>query len=81
MRQVVQEILSRLDERITIHDFRMVQGQDNTNLIFDMAVPATLMQQQKQIKNKLDQELSSLGGCTYHTVITFDMASFNDSGR
>ena len=77
MRNVVQKILAGIDERITIHDFRMVQGKDNTNLIFDMALPAGRMQDQKEIKKQLDQQLNSTENCTYHTVITFDMASFN----
>ena len=77
MRNVVQKILAGIDERITIHDFRMVQGKDNTNLIFDMALPAERMKDQKEIKKQLDQKLNSKEECTYHTVITFDMASFN----
>ena len=77
MRNVVQEILTGIDSRISIHDFRMVQGKDNTNLIFDMALPAGRMQDQKQIKKQLDEQLNQQEICTYHTVITFDMASFN----
>ena len=57
---------------------RLVQGKENTNLIFDMALPGELMHQQKEIKKKLDAELNSREGITYHTVITFDMASFNE---
>lgn len=78
MRGVVLDILRGIDSRITIHDFRMVQGKENTNLIFDMALPAQLMKQQKGIKKQLDGELNAQSGVTYHTVITFDMASFNE---
>lgn len=78
MRMVVQEILKTIDSRISIHDFRMVQGKENTNLIFDMALPGELMKQQKEIKKKLDEGLNSREGITYHTVVTFDMASFNE---
>lgn len=78
MRTVVQEILKTIDSRISIHDFRMVQGKENTNLIFDMALPGELMKQQKEIKKKLDEGLNSREGITYHTVVTFDMASFNE---
>ncbi len=78
MRAVVQEILGTIDSRISIHDFRMVQGKENTNLIFDMALPGELMKQQKEIKKKLDEGLNSREGITYHTVVTFDMASFNE---
>lgn len=78
IRTVVEGILEEIDDRISIHDFRMVQGKENTNLIFDMALPAQQMSQQKEIKKQLDTQLNSLGSATYHTVITFDMASFNE---
>lgn len=79
MREMVQQILEGTDSRISIHDFRMVQGKENTNLIFDMVLPGELMKAQKEIKKKLDTELNSRENITYHTVITFDMASFNES--
>lgn len=79
LREIVKQILESMDSRISIHDFRMVQGKENTNLIFDMALPGELMKQQKEIKKKLDAELNSRETITYHTVITFDMASFNES--
>ena len=78
IRTVVEQILTGIDSRITIHDFRMVQGKENTNLIFDMALPASLMNRQKEIKKQLDGQLNSQGDIVYHTVITFDMASFNE---
>ena len=77
MRNVVQEILTQIDSRISIHDFRMVQGKENTNLIFDMALPADQMNRQKEIKRQLDEQLNRQEAVTYHTVITFDMVSFN----
>lgn len=77
MRTVVLELLQQQDERITIHDFRMVQGKGHTNLIFDMALPADLMGKHKAIKAKLDADLQNLNEGTYYTVVTFDLATFN----
>jgi len=31
--------LKDIDEVITMHDFRMVQGPTHTNLIFDVVIP------------------------------------------
>ena len=78
LKQLVTQILTDMDNRITIHDFRMVQGKDNTNLIFDAALPADMMHKQKAIKKQLDESLNCGGKCTYHTVVTFDMASFGN---
>ncbi len=77
MRQTVQQLLREMDPRISIHDFRMVQGKEHTNLIFDIALPAEQMANQQQIQKALEDRLNALDECTYHTVITFDMEAFN----
>ena len=73
LRTLVLELLRQQDERINIHDFRMVPGQGHTNLVFDAALPADLMPKKRQVKQRLDEALSSLEEMTYYTVITFDM--------
>lgn len=75
MRQVVQTLLGQQDERISIHDFRMVRGQGHSNLIFDVALPPELMQRQQEVKRRLDQDLAENEPGTYYTVITFDMGA------
>ena len=73
LRTQVRTFLQQQDARISIHDFRMVQGKEHTNLIFDVALPPELMPQKKQIQKKLDADLASLQETTYYTVITFDI--------
>lgn len=75
MRQVVQQLLRQQDERISIHDFRMVRGQGHSNLIFDAELPPELMQRQPEIKRRLDDDLAAAESGTYYTVITFDMGA------
>ncbi len=41
-REEVAALLRTIDERISIHDFRMVEGPTHTNLIFDAQVPFDL---------------------------------------
>lgn len=77
MKQLVLQCLKEQDSRISIHDFRMVQGKGHTNLIFDVSLPADLMNRQKEIKTKLDKKLNETAENTYYTVITFDLESFN----
>ena len=77
MKQLVLQCLKEQDSRISIHDFRMVQGKGHTNLIFDVSLPADLMNRQKEIKAKLDKKLNETAENTYYTVITFDLESFN----
>ena len=76
MRERVTRFFMEKDERLTIHDFRMVRGTGHTNLIFDVAMPANLRGQEKALKKELEAQLRT-DDIIYYTVITFDLAQFN----
>ena len=76
MRERVARFFMEKDERMTIHDFRMVRGTGHTNLIFDVAMPANLRGQEKALKKELEARLRT-DDIIYYTVITFDLAQFN----
>jgi cation diffusion facilitator family transporter len=77
MRTLVTAILKVRDERLSIHDFRMVPGSGHTNIIFDVALPMELRGQEKTIQAALETALNDLGEEKFYTVITFDHAAFN----
>ena len=72
MRLLVSAILRVKDDRLSIHDFRMIPGERHTNLIFDVAMPPELHGQEESIQKALEGALNDLGRGTYRTVITFD---------
>ena len=76
LRELVDSVLLRYDQRLKSHDFRMVRGNGHTNLIFDIALPDDLRSKESTIKAYLDDALSD-DSMTYYTVITFDSASFD----
>lgn len=76
MHEKVDTILKRFDQRLSIHDFRMVQGRGHTNLIFDVVLPDALRKQENAIRAHLTESLSGEDK-TYYTVITFDCAAFD----
>lgn len=78
LRHIVIELLRAQDDRISIHDFRMVKGEKQTNLIFDIALPSELMSRKKEVKSKLDSCLAVIDDMTYYTVVEFDMIAFNN---
>ena len=47
-RALVEETVKNLDENCSIHDFRMVHGECNVNLIFDMIVPIQYDKEQRK---------------------------------
>ena len=48
VRKMAEEVLQSLDADASIHDFRMVDGKDQINLIFDMVVPHEYDQRQSE---------------------------------
>ena len=79
LKGVVEQVLREMDGQISIHDFRMVRGAGHTNLIFDIALPAQWMPRQKQVKQVLDAALAEREEGKLYTVVTFDLATLNQS--
>ncbi len=77
LRAVVEQAIKGKDERMSLHDFRMVPGAGHTNLVFDVAIPMAWKGREDAIRQTIDSALSALEQGTYHTVITFDPEAFN----
>lgn len=75
IRTLVHQLLQQQDGRIGIHDFRMVRGHGHSNLIFDVELPPELMQQQNDVKRRLEADLAAAEPGTYYLVLTFDMGT------
>lgn len=67
----VRTIIKSLDERLHIHDFRLVTGETHTNVIFDLVVPYDCRYTDQQLKTFIDNGLEA-EDTDYYTVITFD---------
>ena len=76
MHALVDDILHRYDQRISTHDFRMVEGNSHTNLIFDVVLPEGMHKQEPAIRSHLSDGLKGENK-TYYTVITFESAAFD----
>ena len=71
MRQKVAELACEVDPKASIHDFRMVKGTNNTNLIFDMVMPVENKMTADEAKEKITELVSErLPNCT--AVVTID---------
>ena len=76
MRQLVSALLRVKDHRLTLHDFRMSQGETRTELSFDVDLPGDLQGQEETIRTTLETALNDLGEGEYGIAITFDPAVF-----
>ena len=68
----VSALLSVRDARLSLHDFRMVQGRKHMNLVFDVAMPHDLRGQEQEIQQNVEDALNREGQKVYLVKITFD---------
>ena len=66
----VVDIVKSIDNSLNIHDFRMTDGENNINLIFDVEIPMDC-KNAEQIVNKIKEKLSDTDS-RYNSVITLD---------
>ena len=77
LKEDVCRILTDIDTRITIHDFRAVLGDSHTNIIFDAVLPSDTQKSPTEITQIIEYTLAEKDGKKYYAVITFDSADFN----
>ena len=71
LREQTAETVRRIDERLTIHDFRFVEGPTHTNLIFDVCAPFELTLKDDALRARVEEEIKTIDPA-YFTVITID---------
>ncbi len=71
-RENMLKAIKAIDERLTLHDFRMTPAaQTRTNLIFDVVVPSSFKYTEKELDEIINQKAKEIND-TYVCVITFD---------
>lgn len=70
----VAEVVKGIDERVTIHDFRMTTGPTHTNVIFDMVVPYDIRLTEREIKQRVYHMIRALDG-SFYAVVEVDRAN------
>lgn len=73
LKKLTQDSVSRIDERLSIHDFRVVEGPSHTNLIFDVLLPSDMKCSNREICQKIEDEISKIDE-RFFCVITVDHA-------
>lgn len=68
---LMQALNAQLPYNFSIHDFRMVLGENRTNLIFDIVVPSDISCTEEQVKNEVSAIAKTVNEC-YVCVITVD---------
>lgn len=74
-KQVAIEVAKSIDERLSIHDFRMTKGENRANLIFDLVIPFDFRLSDGEVIDKVSRRLSEFDS-RYNAVINVDKGSF-----
>jgi len=72
LRELTARIVNEVDSDFSIHDFRVTEGENRINLIFDMAVPCDIKEERREeavgyIRQRLKEENEE-----YYAVISID---------
>lgn len=72
MKLEINELVKSIDDKASIHDFRMVDGEHQINLIFDMVVPHSYKGEKKAwLEQKVKEEIAKKDK-RYQCVITVE---------
>lgn len=70
-RSMTEQVIYGLDEKLSLHDFRLVSGENTNCLIFDLVVPFECDYTNHQLLEMITGELQQKDS-TCHAMITFD---------
>ena len=71
LRREISDIVKAIDERLSIHDLRIVPGTTHTNVIFDCVVPHEFALAEEQLQRRISEEVLTRHE-DHYCVITFD---------
>lgn len=71
IKQEIYKVVSDIDDRITMHDFRLVDGPGVKKVIFDCVVPFDMPISDNEVKKRIADEVLQLEG-NYEAVINID---------
>lgn len=57
LKETTCQIIQAIDEELTFHDFRVVEGETHTNIIFDLVIPHQYKLSSTQLKEIITQKL------------------------
>ena len=71
IKEKIAQAMAEFDEKITIHDFRVVPGTSHTNVIFDAVVPHEIKKTDMEISNEMSDFISEKF-MNYNAVVNID---------
>jgi len=77
LQEKTARLLQARDDRLTLHDFRMIPGRRHMNLVFDVPLPSDLRERKEEIRQGVEDALNAENPMAYHVKITYDAAEYH----
>ena len=72
LRDAVKEVVTKWNDKASIHDFRVVFGNTHTNLVFDIVVPYQMKDSEKDIQKAIQTRVWEAVGKQYFVAMDID---------
>ncbi len=74
LKSVVTSVIRCIDEALSMHDFRAVEGPTHTNLIFDVVVPHRFYIGDEELEQIIAEKVKKRLGRNYYVIMQVDKA-------
>lgn len=78
LKNMVADIIRGINPALNFHDFRITNGPERTNIIFDIEVPFGFKMNDNDIINKISDEVKKINS-NYYVVAKVDKVVVNEN--
>ena len=72
LKEMVTGIINGIDEELTFHDFRVVVGEENKNVLFDVVVPPEYKYSDEELEKMITDKITKMSNGKIFTVLVID---------
>ena len=72
LKEMVAGIIKDIDENLTFHDFRVVVGEENKNVLFDVVVPPEYKYSDEELEKMITKRITEMSNGKIFTVLVVD---------
>ncbi len=72
LKEMVNDIICEIDRELTFHDFRVVVGEENKNVLFDVVVPPEYKYSDEELEKIITKKITETSNGKIFTVLVVD---------
>lgn len=72
LKEMVNDIICEIDRNLTFHDFRVVVGEENKNVLFDVVVPPEYKYSDEELEKIITDKITEVSNGKIFTVLVVD---------